>query len=355
MTGQTASTKFRKPRRLHAGDRIAILSPSWGGPAKYPGIYELGLRMLREVLHLEPVEFPTARMPAAELYAHPEKRAADVNAAFADPTIAGIISSIGGDESVRILKYLDVEAIARNPKLLMGYSDFTTLLAYVNLLGNVTVHGPAIMAGIAQAATLGSEYVDHLRCILLGNPSHHSYRSYDRYSVGYPDWANQENLGKTNAAMSNLGWDWVQEGTRKTGFIWGGCIEVLEFMKGTDFWPPRSFFEDKFLFLETSEEAPSPGHVLRWLRNYGTQTILDRVQGLLIGRPYGYGDEQKKQLREAVVQVVVRESGRTDMPIILDFDAGHTDPQVLVPFGILTEIDPRHKTISLAEAVFAGA
>lgn len=353
MSGQTTGTTFRKPRRLQPGDRIAILSPSWGGPAEYPGIYELGLRVLREVLRLEPVEFPTARMPAAELYAHPERRAADVNAAFADPTIAGIIATIGGDESVRILKYLDTQAIAANPKLLMGYSDVTTLLAYVNLLGNVTVHGPAIMAGIAQAAALGSDYMDHLRCLLRSNPSRYVYRSYSRYSIGYPDWARPENLGKINPPLPNPGWDWIQKGTPRTGFFWGGCIEVLEFMKGTDFWPPRSFFDDKFLFLETSEEVPPPDHVLRWLRNYGTQTILDRIQGLVIGRPRGYSDEQRNRLRQAVLQVVPGEFGRTDIPIVLDFDAGHTDPQVLVPFGTRAEIDPQREAIDLAEAVFA--
>lgn len=355
MSAQMQAIGFRKPRRLHPGDRIAIISPSWGGPAKYPGIYEMGLQMLREVLQLEPVEFPTARMPGAELYAHPEKRAADVNAAFADPTIAGIISSIGGDESVRILKHLDTDAIASNPKLLMGYSDFTTLLTYVNLLGNVTIHGPAIMAGIAQALAMGSEHVDHLRCLLLNNPACYTYRPYDHYSVGYPAWVNPANLGKTNSRIPNPGWDWVQKGRPRTGYIWGGCIEVLEFMKGTDFWPSQPFFDDKFLFLETSEEVPTPEHVLRWLRNYGTQTILNRIQGLLIGRPRGYDDKQKQQLKEAAIQVVVKEAGRTDIPIVLDFDAGHTDPQVLVPFGILTEIDPQHETICLAEAMFAEA
>jgi hypothetical protein len=63
-----------KPNALKPGDRIAVVSQSWGGPAAFPHIYEAGLRNLRE-LGLEPVEFPTARMDAAELYAHPELRA----------------------------------------------------------------------------------------------------------------------------------------------------------------------------------------------------------------------------------------------------------------------------------------
>lgn len=352
MTRPAAASRFRKPRPLHPGDRVAILSPCWGGPATFPGIYELGLQVLRDVLHLEPVEFPTARMPAADVYAHPEKRAADINAAFADDSIVGIIATIGGDDSVRILRHLDTELIARHPKLLMGYSDVTTLLTYINLLGNVTVHGPSVMAGLSQAHALGPQYIDHLRCLLLDNPGCYSYRPYDRYSVGYPNWAQPETLGKTHPSMPNPGWDWLQKGTRRTGYLWGGCVEVLEFLKGTDYWPDRSFFDDKFLLLETSEEKPPPRQVMYNLRNYATQTILDRIQGLLIGRPRGYSADEKRQVREFVSQIVIQECGRTDIPIILDFDAGHTDPQFVLPFGIRTEIDPAQETISLAEPLF---
>ncbi len=345
---------FRKARRLHVCDKVAIISPSWGGPYLFPELYEIGLRVVKDQLDLQPVEFPTARMSPDELASHPERRAADINAAFSDRSIMGIISSIGGDDSVRILRHLDKE-VTSNPKLLMGFSDFTTLLAYVAVLGNVTYHGPAIMAGIAQATALGTEYVAHLRTFLMTNPGRYDYHPYPASSHGYPDWAIRANLGKTNPPLPNAGWDWLQSAPCHTAYIWGGCIEVLEFMKGTDYWPDRSFFDDKFLLLETSEERPSPTQVLRFLRNYGTQTILNRIQGLLFGRPRGYTQEQKQQLRDAVHHVVIEEHGRTDMPILLDFDVGHTDPQCIVPFGIRAEIDSESNRVTLLESPFDEA
>ncbi|MCA9953495.1 MAG: LD-carboxypeptidase [Ardenticatenaceae bacterium] len=348
-------SKFKRPQKLSRGDRVAIISPSWGGPHVFPAIYETGLAMLQTQLGLEPVEFPTARMHPDELAKEPRLRAEDINAAFADDSIAGIIASIGGDDSVRILPYLDIEHILANPKMLMGYSDTTTLLSFLASQGLVTFHGPAIMAGIAQIESLGNQYKSHLVEILFGTQRTYAYMPYDSYSEGYPDWTVPENLGKTNVATENPGWDWLQKAEDNQGYFWGGCIEVLEFLKGTDFWPKRPFFDDKFLFLETSEEAPAPHLIMRMLRNYGTQTILDRIQGLVLGRPYGYTEEQKQALHTVVKQVVVEEYGRSDMPIILDFDAGHTDPQFIIPFGIKAQISSDRKQVALVESIFSEA
>lgn len=143
-------SNYKRPQKLKRGDRIAVVSPSWGGPHVFPAIYETGLEAMRSQLELEPVEFPTARMHPDELVQEPELRAADINAAFADESISGIVASIGGDDSVRMLPFLDTERILANPKLLMGYSDTTTLLSYLTSQGLVTFHGPAIMAGIVQ-------------------------------------------------------------------------------------------------------------------------------------------------------------------------------------------------------------
>lgn len=67
--------KHKKPRRLRAGDRIAMVSPSWGGPSVFPAVCELGLKAIRDVLGLEPVELPTARMDAASLAKSPQAQA----------------------------------------------------------------------------------------------------------------------------------------------------------------------------------------------------------------------------------------------------------------------------------------
>lgn len=344
---------FRHPCPLSPGDRVAIVSPSWGGPYLFPAVYEKGLELLRTKLRLEPVEYATARMAPEELARSPQRRAADINTALADESIGGLIASIGGDDSVRILPYLDIAILTAHPKLMMGYSDFSTLLTYGAMLGNVTVHGPSIMAGIAQLDALGDDYAAHLREALFSARPLPPYRPYSFFVEGYPDWSQPEQVGQTGPPQTNPGWDWLQAGVPSQGYFWGGCFGVLEMLKGTDFWPERSFFDEVILVLETSEMVPSPDQVQYMLRNYGAQTILERIRGLVLGRPRGYSAAQKQALRQNVRQVVVEEYGRTDLPIVLDFDLGHTDPQRVVPFGVRTQIDPQARSIALLEPIFA--
>lgn len=93
-----------KPKRLKPGSRIAIISPSNGLPYLFPDIYELGLKQLREAFGLEVVEMPSARMSPSEVYNNPQLRAQDINHCFENKEIDGIITSIGGYESVRVLR-----------------------------------------------------------------------------------------------------------------------------------------------------------------------------------------------------------------------------------------------------------
>jgi muramoyltetrapeptide carboxypeptidase LdcA involved in peptidoglycan recycling len=69
------------PPAARPGDRVAVLSPSFAAPARWPEVHEQALRRLEELTGLVPVEYPTTR----QLGATPEERARDLNAAFADP------------------------------------------------------------------------------------------------------------------------------------------------------------------------------------------------------------------------------------------------------------------------------
>src|SRR5262245_28674095 len=109
-TGYARAMTYVKPPRLRRGDAVAVISPSWGGPAAYPHVFDAGLATLRDQLGLRVVEYPTARLPGDVLVNDPRRRAADVLAAFADPEIRAVIASIGGDDSIRLLPHLDDHA-----------------------------------------------------------------------------------------------------------------------------------------------------------------------------------------------------------------------------------------------------
>ena len=340
-----------KSKKLQKGDTIAIVSPSWGGPSIFPHVYESGIKVL-ENLGLKIKEFPSARKDADFLDKNPEFRAKDINDAFADEDVKAIFVSIGGDDSVRILPFLDSEIILKNPKIIIGYSDTTTLLTYFNQLGLITLHGPAIMAGFSQWSSLGDKFQEHIKTILFDNLETYNYRSYELYHEGYLDWGNKSNVGKVKPSSKNSGWNWLQGDSVVQGELFGGCIEVLEFMKSTKFWPSEDFWNGKILFLETSEDKPSPEQIKWMLRNYGMQGIFDKISALLIGRARDYSEDEKKQLDNNILKIVRDEFGKKDIPIISNMDFGHTDPQWILPLGIKTEIDCHKKEFKLIEKIF---
>lgn len=342
--------KFVKPARLKRGDTVAVVSLSWGGPSVFPHIFDEGLRVLKEDFGLKIKEYPTARMDADKLYKNPELRADDINKAFADKEVKAIISSIGGNDSVRILKYLDKKVIRENPKIIMGYSDASTYLSYINQLGLVTFQGPAVMAGFSQTEKLPKEFSEHVKKILFTNFDEYKYKPYKTYHEGYPEWANEENTGGLKETKENDGWHWLQGDSVTKGELFGGNIEVFEFFKGTDFYPKPSFWEGKILFFETSEEKPPVRNVKYMLRNYGVQGVFEKIEGLLFGRARDYSDEEKKELDETLVSIVRDEFGVSKLPIISNMDFGHTDPQFILPLGIEAKIDCNAKTFKLLES-----
>ncbi len=342
-------TIFQKPKRLGPGDMVAVLSPSWGGPGVYSDVFDLGLANLRDLLEVQTREYPTTRMAAGELHDSPRRRAEDFNAAFADPEISAVIASIGGDDSVRLLPYLDAKTIAANPKILMGYSDTTILLTYASQLGLVTFNGPSIMAGFAQAGTLPLQFSRHVRQMLTEPSASYEYAAYPERVVRSQRWEAPAYAAELEYAL-NGGWRWLQGERVVQGQLFGGCIEVLEFLKSTPWWPAPDFWREKILFFETSEEKPTPDQVKYMLRNYGMQGIFGQISGLLFARPELYTLEERETLFEIILSVVAGEFGQRDLPIVAEMDFGHEAPQFILPLGVAAEIDCLNQTFRLMES-----
>lgn len=340
--------QLAKPQRLKPGDRVAIVSPSSGAAETFPHVLQLGLDNLKSVFGLEPVVYDTVRMTDDELYKNPRTRAEDINKAFADPSIAAIFSSIGGDDSVRILPYLDVPTIVSNPKVFLGFSDTTTMTTWLNQNGLVTFNGPSVMAGFAQLRHLPAAFKEQLERLLFDSEAA-QYLPYAAWSDHYEDWRTPGYDGETAELRSSAGWRWLQGSGRVEGPLFGGCIEVLEFLKGTRFWPEPNFWDGKILFLETSEDKPTVSQVKYMFRNYASMGILDRISAVLFGRARAYSDEEKDLLCETIRKVAAVEFGRADLPIVAEMDFGHTDPQWVMPLGVKAELDSDRETFRLLE------
>ena len=113
-----------KPQRLKKGDKVAIVSLSRGmlGEKEFLHKYEIGRKRLEENFGLKVVTMENTLKGIEYLYEHPEKRAEDLMNAFKDKSIKAIICAIGGDDTIRLLPYIDYKVIKENPKIFMGFS-----------------------------------------------------------------------------------------------------------------------------------------------------------------------------------------------------------------------------------------
>ncbi|MDX9970348.1 MAG: LD-carboxypeptidase [Candidatus Gracilibacteria bacterium] len=342
---------YTKPQRLKKGDTVAVISPSWGGPFVFPHIYENGIENLKK-LGLKIKEFPHTKTDSKFNYMHPELRAKDINDAFADPEIKGIVASIGGDDSIRILPFLDAELIYKNPKFFMGYSDTSNIHFFLNQLGLVSFYGPSVMAGFSQMEALGDKFKNHIEDFLFNPFENFTYEPYDFYVNGYPDWSDPKNVGQINEKHENSGFHFLQGQGIVKGDLIGGCIDTIAFIPGTKYWPEENFWQGKILCLETSEEKPKFTYIRRILRALGLQNVFKNISGLVIGRLRDYSEEEKDNFESSLLEFLKDEFDASTLPVISNVDFGHTDPQIILPFGTKAEIDFENKKFSLISSPF---
>ena len=183
-----------KPKKLKKGDKVAIVSLSSGlaGEEMFRHRYELGKKRL-EQLGFNVVTMKNALKGIEYLYNHPEKRAEDFMEAILDKDIKGIICNIGGDDTIRLLPYIDFKAIANNPKIFMGYSDTTINHFMMQKAGVVSYYGPAVMTDFAENNNMHTYTLKYINEVLLENREDIVIKSSDKWTSEYFDWAIEEN------------------------------------------------------------------------------------------------------------------------------------------------------------------
>lgn len=337
-----------KPQKLNPGDKVATVSLSWGGAGDKELLwrYMAGKKRLEEEFGLRVVEMPNTLKGSDYIYTHPEKRASDLMEAFGDKSIKAVFSCIGGDESVRILPYVDYATIRENPKIFIGYSDTTVTHMICYKAGISSFYGPCVIMELAENVEM-HDYTRHwLRKVLFDSSPIGTIEASPLWTSEYLPWE-EKNWSIRRELRQGTGYEFLQGRGAVRGRLIGGCIEVLEMLKGTELWPSADSWKDSILFFETSEDKPDPVYIEYWLRNYGSQGILHSAKGIIFGKPYDnkYYEEYKK----AIVKVIREELKLHDLPILCNMNFGHTSPITILPYGAMAEIDCENKTFSILE------
>lgn len=339
---------MKRLSKLKKGDRVAILSPSFAAPGKWPHIYELGLKRLAEVFGLIPIEYPTTKIIGASK----EDRAKDLIAAFENTDIKAVISTLGGDDQVTYIKDLPSEPFFNNPKPFFGYSDNTHFMNFLWLNDIPSFYGGALFTQFAEPGKINEFTQNYLFKALFdqGEVELHASEKYNDIGL---DWNDPNNLTKEKSYEPNFDWNW--DGNQNVeGITWGGCVESIdEMLRHGISIPTLEQFRNIVLISETSEEIPSTNYVRRVFRALGERGILEKVKGLLVGRPkawefdkqnsYDQKEEYRKQQRGIIIEIF--RNYNSSAPIVQNLDFGHTDPQIPLPYGMPVRIDSINKKV----------
>jgi muramoyltetrapeptide carboxypeptidase len=233
------------------------------------------------------------------------QRLADLTAMFEDPEVCAILTARGGYGSGRLLRSLDVQIAALNPKIFVGYSDLTFLLNYfVQEGGLVTFHGPMLV-------DLGRrpQEAAKLLGLLAGDRS---------------GW---------NMSADTI----VQPGTAE-GAIAGGCLSVVTATLGT---PYEIETEDRLLFLEDVNEKPFRiDRMLTHLRQAGK---LDDVAGVMFGEMSGCSADPYEAV--TVLDVIREQFSGDPYPVVVGLPAGHGRGGATLPLGVRAQLAGQRLTL----------
>ncbi|CAN5217352.1 LD-carboxypeptidase [soil metagenome] len=338
-----------RPTKARPGDKIAIVSPSFAAPGAYPQVHEQAMQRLAEITGLVPVEYPTTR----RLGATPEDRAADLNAAMADPEIRAILTTLGGDDQITVVRHLDPSLARRDPKPFLGTSDNSNLHHWFWTHGIASFYGGSSQVHLGPGPAVDAIHVASMRAALLTGERLEITEPGESEDIGF-DWADPRSLAQYGERQPTAPWSWHGPPRAVTGLTWGGCIEVLQWILTAGRFPfgPEEL-EGAVLLFETSEELPSAREVGRILRSLGERGFLSAANAILVARPPVSSFETRPpasdrqrlrdEQRDAVVDVVSRYN--SDAVVCVGIPFGHTRPQWILPHGGSMTVDGAERRV----------
>lgn len=301
-----------RPKGLKFGDRLGLISPA--SPTSKENVEKAYKQLMKMGFKVEVGE--SCYEEYGYLAGSDKSRAEELNNMFEDENIDGIICMRGGYGTPRILELLDYEAIKNNPKVFIGYSDITALHIAINQKSNlVTFHGPMVASNMIEDFddfSKNSLYNSVLENNLIGE------------LVNPPE----EEIEIINGGIAE-------------GKIIGGNLCLLADTLGT---PYEIDTKGKILFIEEIGEEPyCIDRMFTQLRLAGK---FKDASGIILGdfnnceaETSEYADSLS--LRQ-VIKDIIKPLGK---PTIYNFQSGHCQPMITIPFGIKAKLDATNRQL----------
>jgi muramoyltetrapeptide carboxypeptidase len=308
---------MRKPRALRSGDRIAVVAPA----SAFARVeFDAGVAELR-ALGFEPIYEESVFERRAYAAGSATTRAAAFARAWRDPSIAALIAVRGGYGSVHLLPLLGESLLLGEPKAFIGYSDNTSLLSWLTLIGGiVSFHGPMLEGRLARGEG-GYDRATFIRCLCRAEPA--------------------DEISHTQVEVLHSG--------EAAGILTGGTLTQLCASLGT----PYAFDPPAGCVLFLDEVAERPYRLDRMLTQLYLSGILARASALVFGELPRCDEPSGTPTAREVVEELTRGFRG---PILYGLPSGHTaGPTLTLPFGVRARVltSPRPSLIIEEAAVTA--
>ena len=341
------------PPKARAGDKVAVVSPSFAAPGVAPEVHAQAMRRLSHVTGLVPVEYPTTRLVDAPAAA----RAQDLNAAFADPEIRAVLATIGGEDQITVIPQLDPDLIRADPKPFLGFSDNTNLLNWLWINGVGGFYGGSTQVHLGPGPALDPIHEASLKAALLSGGRLEITEPGESEDFGR-EWNDPTALTHYGEREPTEAWTWAGAPSAVTGRTWGGCIEVLQWLLTAARFPADPSVLDRAVLLLEASEDLTPAPAIGWiLRSLGERGMLAAVAAVVVARPPTSSVEQhpsqrptskeRGALRSAQRDTAIEVIGRynPDAVVVVGVPFGHTRPQWILPYGGELTVDGAEQRI----------
>jgi len=327
-----------KPKSLKTGDMIGFFSPSSPATVFAPKRFE------RAKIFLENKGFlllEGSLTGKKDFYRSGSirERAEELNDLIRNSKVRCIISVIGGLNSNSLLPYIDYEALKKDPKIIIGYSDVTALLLGIyNKIGLITFYGPALVASFGEQGDFVEETYKYFSDILV-NPHQAPLKITNPtfWTDEFINWEEQDRqkIKRTNEIL-------VLNNGKSTGRLIVGNLNTISGIYGTEFMP--SIKQGDILVIEDS--LSSAAIIERSFSHLKIGGVFNLIGGLVLGKHERFDDNGSgRQPHEILMEVI----GKTNIPILADYDCCHTHPMITLPIGIQAELNTETKQLTLIE------
>ncbi len=313
--------------KLKTGDKICVIAPSRSMAIISNEVTQVAIENFGK-LGLE-VAFGKNIYEKDEVFSSSiQSRLEDLHGAFADKSIKGIFTVIGGFNSNQLLSKIDYKLIKKNPKIVCGFSDITALSNAIYAKTKlITYYGPHFSSlGMKKGIDYTLDYLK--KCFFSSSP--YELNPADNWSDD--EWYLDQEDRKFH---KNEGYTVINEGSA-TGTLLGGNLCTFNLLQGTEYFPN---IKDSILLMEEDNLLGSSS-LVEFDRNL--QSVIDckyfsKVKGILIGRFQIESNISIDQLKK----VIRTKKELANIPVIANMDFGHTTPIVTLPIGGSVKIEAK--------------